>query len=71
MVIHNTSHPLRILRLREVTSRTGLSRSTIYQHICNGNFPKQVSLGPQSVGWVEREIEAWIASRIEARQLSN
>lgn len=57
---------LRILRLPQVMTRTGLSRSTIYEHIAHAKFPKQVSLGPHSVGWVEEEIEAWIFSRIEA-----
>ena len=59
-------NPLRILRLRQVIERTGLSRSTIYDHISIGEFPKQISLGPRSVGWVESEIEEWIANRIEA-----
>ncbi len=62
------SAPLRILRLRQVAVRTGLSRSTIYQHISSGSFPKQVRLGPQSVGWLEHDIEAWIMSRIEAHR---
>lgn len=66
MVSAHLSAPLRILRLRQVVARTGLSRSTIYQHISKGRFPKQVTLGPQSVGWVERDIEAWIIERIEA-----
>jgi hypothetical protein len=27
--------------------------------------PRAISLGPRSVGWVESEIDAWIAQRIE------
>jgi prophage regulatory protein len=56
---------VRILRLREVKTRTGLARSTIYQQMEHGGFPKQIRLGLRSVGWVEGEIESWIASRIE------
>lgn len=71
MVTAHATAPQRILRLRQVMARTGLSRSTIYEHISRGRFPKQVSLGPQSVGWVEREIDGWINSRIQAsRQAS-
>ena len=55
-----------MLRLRQVIARTGLSRSTIYEIINKGNFPRQVSLGSHSVGWVEREVDAWIAERIES-----
>lgn len=56
----------RILRLPEVKTRTGLSRSTIYERIKAGTFPRHISLGVRSVGWLESEIDGWIAARIEA-----
>jgi prophage regulatory protein len=54
-----------ILRLPAVKSRTGLSRSTIYAKISEGDFPVQVSLGKRAVGFVESEIEQWITRQIE------
>lgn len=56
-----------ILRLPKVKERTGLSRSTIYLKASKGTFPKSISLGEnaRSVGWIEAEIEAWIARQIE------
>lgn len=66
MTTQSNLSPLRILRMRQVMARTGLARSTIYEHIRNKRFPNQVTLGPHSVGWVERDIDAWIAERIEA-----
>jgi len=30
-----------------------------------GAFPEPISLGARSVGWIESEINAWIAQRIE------
>ncbi len=54
-----------ILRLPEVKARTGLSRSTIYLRMSEGAFPEPISLGARSVGWIESEINAWIAQRIE------
>lgn len=54
-----------ILRLPEVKARTGLPRSTIYFRVSKGTFPAPVSLGARSVGWVESEIDAWIAERIQ------
>lgn len=54
-----------ILRLSAVKVRTGLSRSCIYQRVAEGSFPKQVSLGPRAIGWVEAEIEAWVDSCIK------
>jgi prophage regulatory protein len=55
----------RILRLADVKGRTGLSRSTIYLNINQGTFPKHISLGARCVGWLESEIDAWIAARIQ------
>lgn len=57
--------PASILRLSQVISRTGLSRSTIYQRMDDGEFPRQISLGANSVGWIEAEIDDWISSRIQ------
>ncbi len=54
-----------ILRLSAVKNRTGLSRSTIYLRIAQGIFPKQVSLGGRTVGWVESEIEEWLSNQIQ------
>lgn len=55
-----------ILRLPTVKARTGLSRSTIYLRIAEGNFPAPVSLGGRAVGWIEAEVNDWLAKRIEA-----
>jgi prophage regulatory protein len=55
-----------ILRRKQVELRTGLARSTIYQYIKDGVFPKPVPLGPRAVGWVESEVSAWITERIKA-----
>ena len=55
-----------ILRLPEVKSRTGLSRSLIYLKISNNDFPKPIQLGKRAVGWIESEIDDWLESRIQA-----
>lgn len=53
----------KIFRLREVQEKTGLKRSTIYQMILEGRFPKQVRLGLRSVGWHSDHIQEWLDSR--------
>jgi prophage regulatory protein len=53
-----------ILRLPAVKTRTGLSRSTIYLRVSQGTFPRPVHLGGRAVGWVEEEIQSWLAERI-------
>lgn len=59
----------RFLRRRQVEYLTGLSRSAIYAGIAAGTFPKPCALSEsgRSVAWVEREVDAWIESRIAAR----
>ena len=59
-----------ILRLPAVKARTGLSRSTIYQRVAEGNFPKPVNLGKRAVGWLESEISQHLTTLIE-RSRSN
>ena len=49
-----------ILRLPAVKSRTGLSRSTLYERIAKGSFPAPVRLGARAVGWRESDICTWI-----------
>lgn len=53
-----------IYRLPAVINRTGLSRSTVYNLISDGEFPAPVRLGKRSVGWVDEDIDAWIAHKI-------
>ncbi len=54
--------PDRILRIRTVLERTGLSRSTLYRRIEQGNFPKQIRISERCVGWRESAVEAWTRS---------
>jgi prophage regulatory protein len=54
-----------ILRLPAVKARTGLSRSSIYLRVAEGKFPKPISLGARAVGWVDSEVNAWVADQIE------
>lgn len=60
----NTRPVTLIIRRKAVEARTGLSRSTIYQRIKDGAFPPPISLGPKAVGWLQSEIEDWIADRV-------
>jgi prophage regulatory protein len=49
-----------------VKATTGLSKSTIYSRITEGTFPKQISLGPRLVVWVEADIQNWISQQVSA-----
>jgi prophage regulatory protein len=52
--------PDRIVRIRTVLARSGLSRSTLYRKIEKGTFPKQVRINDYCRGWRESEINRWI-----------
>jgi prophage regulatory protein len=57
----------RILRRPEVEAATGLKRSSIYEQMAEGTFPKSVPLSDKAVGWLESEIVAWQKDRIAKR----
>ena len=58
---------MRILRKPEVEEKTGLSGQTIWRKERAGQFPRRIMLGPNSVGWLEAEIDEWIAARVAER----
>lgn len=60
--------PRRILRLPKVIDKTGLPRASIYLKISQGSFPHPIPLGTRAVGWIESDIEQWIAEQIERNQ---
>lgn len=56
-----------ILRLNDVARVTGLSRSSIYTKVENGDLPKPIRISPRAIGWLESEIAEWQKARIAAR----
>jgi len=62
----------RIIRLKPLIARIGLSRSTIYDRMnrlsprYDPTFPRSVKLGPGAVGWIESQITAWLEQRMAA-----
>ncbi|MEE4209467.1 MAG: AlpA family transcriptional regulator [Parvularcula sp.] len=58
----------RIIRLKTVLDRTGLSRSTIYRKIAEGTFPSQVKISVHGAGWHESAINRWIADPSHYRE---
>jgi len=56
--------PYRILRLAQVRAQTGLCRSSIYQLQAQKHFPLSVKIGPRAVGWVEGDVQQWVAERV-------
>ncbi|WP_228937885.1 helix-turn-helix transcriptional regulator [Paraburkholderia saeva] len=53
-------HSLAILRRKQVECEVGLSRSTIYQRIKDGTFPRPIRLGARAVGWRVGDIDCFL-----------
>lgn len=53
----------KIHRRPSVEDWTGLSRSTLYDMIAKGSFPKPIRLGKRAVGWRESQINEWLTER--------
>lgn len=56
--------PKSVLRLVQVMAKTGLAKSTIYDHIRRGTFPKPIKLGDKVVAWLESEIDEWLFEQL-------
>ncbi|MBZ9845680.1 helix-turn-helix transcriptional regulator [Mesorhizobium sp. CA5] len=56
--------PDRIIRLKTVLFRTGLTRSTLYRKIAEGTFPAQIKISVNGAGWQESEIDCWVADPV-------
>ena len=58
----------RILRMKQLPERTGLSRATLYVlRATDPTFPKKIQLTQRAVGYLESEVDAWIVARAESR----
>ncbi len=53
----------RIMRRPQVEAATGLSRSTLYAMMTEGEFPRPIRLGKRAVGWAETEVSDWLDTR--------
>ena len=62
----NSNSP-KLLRIREVMQRTGLSKSTIYSLMKADEFPHPVRVGERIVRWLAADVDAsilaWAARR--------
>lgn len=54
----------RIVRMKTVLARVGLSRSTIYRKIAEGTFPPQIRISINGAGWRQSDIDRWVANPV-------
>lgn len=58
----------RVLRIGETTTKAGMSRSSLYEAVKAGTFPAPLKLSKRSSGWLESEVNAWLAQRASERK---
>ncbi len=54
---------MKLIRRREMLQRTGIASSTQWRMEQAGLFPKRRKISAGLVGWIESELEQWIADR--------
>ena len=60
--------PHRLIRLREVLRKVGVSQSTWYEDVKAGRAPPAVKISLRSVAWYEPDIDDLIDARREGRE---
>ncbi len=61
-----TAAAYRLVTLACVLQRTSLGRTSVYQQIKAGTFPRPVKVGTAS-RWVETELDQWMQRLMRAR----
>jgi prophage regulatory protein len=57
----------KIYKASEVAEYVNVSKSQIYKLVQQGRLPKPIKLGERGSGWLITEIDAWLQSRVDAR----
>lgn len=60
---NNQTEP-RLIRRKEVQTKTGLGASSTYAMMKSGEFPQCLNLSKRRVAWIEADVNQWIANRI-------
>jgi len=59
----------KVLKVRQVAEEINVSIPQVYKLVSLGRFPKPIKLGERGSGWIRTEVDAWLQSRVKARDL--
>ena len=59
----------KILKVKQVAEEINISVAQVYKLVSLGRFPKPIKLGERGSGWLRIEIDAWLESKIEERDM--
>lgn len=52
-----------MLRMKQLTQYTGLSKSHLHHLVREGQFPKPVKLSTRCSAWKREEVDKWLNSK--------
>ncbi|MBE8575827.1 MULTISPECIES: helix-turn-helix transcriptional regulator [Vibrio] len=55
---------MRLIRMREVLDKTGLSKATLYRLIAAGKFPASIQIACRAVAWEESQVDEYLLNMI-------
>lgn len=59
---------MRLLSLSDLRARgITFSRQWLHKLVSENKFPKPVKVGNRTLAWVESEVDAWMAARVDQR----
>lgn len=64
---NSSSKPAKVLSNSDVCRKVNLSSSSLWRYVKSGLFPASIELGPNRVGWIESEVDAWIEAKAQNR----
>lgn len=55
----------KLLRYEDMKRIFGISRSSLYRWEKEGDFPKRVQMGANSIAWKQEDVMEWINKRMK------
>lgn len=59
---------MKVLRIRDVCQKVGLSKASILRKSREGSFPARINIGVKAMGFFEEEIEQWLQEQAQKRK---
>ena len=51
----------RLLRVRDVLEKCGISKASLYEWMGQCRFPKLLQAGPKTIRWRASDVDRWMA----------
>ncbi len=62
---------MRVLSKRATAAKVNYSVPHIDKMVSQGRFPRKIQLGPNKIGFLETEVDEWIADRVRERDAAD